>query len=91
MHRYVTGPDRSTLYTGGTAKPSFRGPSLEVDVPIPTIAGIDDWTFLYGKWRVQWTRTDTPSPRWEQAFSEDGGASWETNWEMDFAREASLS
>jgi hypothetical protein len=36
--------------------------------------------------RFLWTRTDTDSPRWEQAFSEDGGQSWETNWEMDFTR-----
>ena len=36
--------------------------------------------------RLMWTRTDTPSPRWEQAFSEDGGVTWETNWEMDFTR-----
>lgn len=34
--------------------------------------------------RFLWSRTDTPSPRWEQAFSTDGGATWETNWEMDF-------
>ena len=36
--------------------------------------------------RFLWTRTDTASPRWEQAFSEDGGQTWETNWEMDFTR-----
>ncbi len=36
--------------------------------------------------RFLWTRCDTPSPRWEQAFSTDGGKSWETNWEMDFTR-----
>jgi hypothetical protein len=36
--------------------------------------------------RFLWTRTDTPTPRWEQAFSEDGGRSWETNWQMDFER-----
>lgn len=39
--------------------------------------------------RFRWTRTDTPSPRWEQAFSPDGGATWETNWEMDFDRDFS--
>ena len=37
--------------------------------------------------RFRWTRTDTPHPRWEQAFSEDGGQTWETNWEMDFTRD----
>lgn len=36
--------------------------------------------------RFLWLRTDTPAPRWEQAFSQDGGATWETNWTMDFAR-----
>jgi hypothetical protein len=24
--------------------------------------------------------------RWEQAFSEDGGRTWETNWIMDYTR-----
>jgi hypothetical protein len=34
--------------------------------------------------RFIWSRTTTGKPRWEQAFSEDGGESWETNWIMDF-------
>ncbi|MCE9524035.1 MAG: DUF1579 domain-containing protein [Alphaproteobacteria bacterium] len=36
--------------------------------------------------RFRWTRTDTASPGWEQAFSPDGGATWETNWVMAFTR-----
>jgi hypothetical protein len=36
--------------------------------------------------RFRWLHTRTPSPRWEQAFSTDQGASWETNWEMVFTR-----
>ena len=36
--------------------------------------------------RFLWTRTDTLTPRWEQAFSDDGGRTWESNWEMDFTR-----
>lgn len=36
--------------------------------------------------RFLWLRTDTDTPRWEQALSADGGTTWETNWTMDFAR-----
>jgi hypothetical protein len=36
--------------------------------------------------RFRWMRTDTAAPHWEQAFSDDEGASWETNWTMDFRR-----
>jgi hypothetical protein len=36
--------------------------------------------------RFLWTRTGDGSPRWEQAFSDDGGRTWETNWVMTFAR-----
>ena len=36
--------------------------------------------------RFTWSRTRTPSPRWEQAFSADGGQTWELNWVMDFTR-----
>jgi len=36
--------------------------------------------------RFIWSRTDTSTPRWEQAMSADGGESWEVNWTMDFTR-----
>ena len=36
--------------------------------------------------RFLWTMSKPGSPRWEQAFSPDGGNSWETNWVMDFTR-----
>ncbi len=36
--------------------------------------------------RFTWTRTETASPKWEQAFSSDNGATWETNWTMEFTR-----
>jgi NIPSNAP len=35
--------------------------------------------------RFIWSRVDTGAPRWEQAFSGDGGKTWETNWIMDMA------
>lgn len=38
--------------------------------------------------RFVWIATDPDAPRWEQAFSDDGGLTWETNWTMDFRRRA---
>lgn len=37
--------------------------------------------------RFHWYRSGPQSPRWEQAFSADGGKTWETNWIMYFTRE----
>jgi hypothetical protein len=36
--------------------------------------------------RFVWSGVTTPTPRWEQSFSADGGATWELNWTMDFSR-----
>jgi len=36
--------------------------------------------------RFRWTDTQSGAPHWEQAFSDDGGKTWETNWTMDFTR-----
>ncbi|HXS73862.1 MAG TPA: hypothetical protein VN725_07430 [Rhodanobacteraceae bacterium] len=36
--------------------------------------------------RFVWNSLDPERPRWEQAFSPDGGATWETNWVMRFER-----
>lgn len=37
--------------------------------------------------RLRWLRGNPRSPQWEQAFSADGGKTWETNWIMTFTRE----
>ena len=36
--------------------------------------------------RFTWNANPNGNPAWEQAFSADGGASWETNWTMEFSR-----
>jgi len=36
--------------------------------------------------RYLWTPMSDMACRWEQAFSADGGATWETNWIADFTR-----
>lgn len=50
----------------------FHGDDTHNDVPVRV--------------RYIWSGTDTDTPRWEQAFSSDGGETWETNWYMDFSR-----
>jgi hypothetical protein len=35
--------------------------------------------------RFTWFLSATQNPRWEQAFSDDDGTTWETNWRMEFA------
>jgi quinol monooxygenase YgiN len=35
--------------------------------------------------RFLWTNLTT-KPHWEQAFSDDGGKTWETNWTMEFVK-----
>jgi hypothetical protein len=36
------------------------------------------------KVRFTWTALPGAHPRWEQAFSNDDGKTWETNWKMEF-------
>jgi hypothetical protein len=36
--------------------------------------------------RFVWTSLSAARCRWEQAFSADGGRTWETNWIMEFTR-----
>lgn len=38
--------------------------------------------------RTTWSGISPLRARWEQAFSEDGGRHWETNWVMELARPA---
>jgi hypothetical protein len=36
--------------------------------------------------RFTWSDITKPTLRWEQAFSDDDGESWETNWIMETTR-----
>ena len=38
--------------------------------------------------RYRWTHDGPNAARWEQAFSADGGMTWQINWIMDFTRAA---
>lgn len=39
--------------------------------------------------RFIWSEITPVTARWEQAYSSDAGASWETNWIMEFSRQPS--
>ena len=38
--------------------------------------------------RILWIKLTADTLRWEQAYSTDGGKTWETNWIMSFTRTA---
>lgn len=38
------------------------------------------------KVRFEWSRITKTTAHWEQAFSPDGGKTWEMNWSMEFTR-----
>lgn len=46
----------------------------------------DTWEGKPIRVRYRWSQVDTAHPRWEQAFSADGGESWEVNWMATFSR-----
>lgn len=48
----------------------------------------DSWQGKPEITRFQWTRVNG-NPRFEQAYSTDGGKTWETNWTTDYERVAS--
>jgi hypothetical protein len=71
-----------------------RNPFGELDPPVKGRFENGVGTFyaddkLRGKpirMRYIWSQITPTSAHWEQAFSPDGGKTWETNWTMDFRR-----
>ncbi len=43
------------------------------------------------KVRFTWCVPEPDIPRWDQAFSEDAGVTWETNWTMSFTPQVKTS
>ncbi|MGH6884941.1 MAG: DUF1579 domain-containing protein [Geminicoccales bacterium] len=69
-----------------------RNPRLEPPVHgrfengVGTFLGDDVFDGRPIRVRFLWSEIAPRSARWEQAFSTDGGAAWETNWIMTFKR-----
>jgi hypothetical protein len=77
-----------SIYWADSRRPGLLDPPVIGSFTGDTGVFEGDDTFEARPIRVRfiWSGVTTESPRWEQAFSEDGGETWETNWEMDFAR-----
>ena len=71
--------------------------SVNLDLQIPMVGGFENGR---GEFYAQepfegrqifsrfiWSNITPTSCRWEQAFSPDGGKTWETNWIADFTRQ----
>lgn len=66
----------------------------KMDVPVVgtfkdgvgTFLADDTWEGKPVKVRFIWSRITRDSREWEQAFSPDGGKTWETNWTSSFRR-----
>lgn len=53
---------------------------------VGTFLAEDTWTGKPITVRFRWSEITSQSAVWEQAFSTDGGESWEINWVMQFTR-----
>ncbi len=58
------------------------------DGTVGTFECDDVWQGTPIRVRYEWSHVDTAHPRWEQAFSTDGGSTWEVNWTAVFSRRA---
>ena len=79
--------DRWAIYwinsTDGQLQPPVFGRFQE---GLGIFEGDDTDAGLAIKVRFTWDTRTPETPRWSQAFSYDGGTTWETNWIMDFRR-----
>jgi hypothetical protein len=75
-----------SIYWADSRRPGILDPPLFGSFSGDTGVFHGDDTFEERPIRVRfiWSSVTTPTPRWEQAFSDDGGETWETNWVMDF-------
>ena len=80
------GCGRSTGPTAAAAACSTRRSSARSPATAASSKGTTPSTGRPILVRFTWSGVTTPTPRWEQAFSDDGGETWETNWVMDFTR-----
>jgi hypothetical protein len=77
-----------SIYWADSRRPGLLDPPVlgGFDGDVGLFEGDDSFDGRPIRVRFTWSGVTTPTPRWVQAFSDDGGKTWETNWEMDFTR-----
>jgi hypothetical protein len=78
---------RWSIYWADSRRPGELDPPVfgTFSGDIGVFEGEDEFEGRPIRVRFIWSGTRTRTPRWEQAFSVDGGETWETNWIMDFS------
>lgn len=76
------------IYWADSRRPGRLDPPVvgSFDGDVGVFEGADTFEGRPIRVRFTWSRVTTPTPRWEQAFSADGGKTWETNWVMEMTR-----
>jgi hypothetical protein len=80
--------DRWAIYWADTRRPGVLDPPVfgSFDGDVGVFQGAAAFQGRPIVMRFTWSEITTPAPRWEQAFSDDDGTTWETNWIMEFTR-----
>jgi hypothetical protein len=77
-----------SIYWADSRRPGVLDPPVfgGFDGDVGLFEGVDTFEGQPIRFRFTWSGVTTPAPCWEQAFSDDDGETWETNWIMDFTR-----
>ena len=79
---------RWSIYWADSRRPGALDPPVSgaFDGDVGVFEGEDVLAGRPIRVRFTWSNVTASTPRWEQALSDDGGSSWETNWVMNFTR-----
>jgi hypothetical protein len=85
---YDPDTDRWAIYWADTRRAGVLDPPVfgSFDGDVAVFEGPAELEGRPIRMRFTWSGVTTPTPRWEQAFSDDDGTTWETNWIMEFTR-----
>ena len=88
LRHYDRDRDEWSLYWASTTRGFDPVPAVGRFGPdgVGTFLADDTWEGRPIKVRYEWSSITPTTARWEQSFSPDGGATWESNWVAEFTR-----